>query len=106
MRLQRSRPLLTRQTDPPRPLRPQTPRPAACTAPRRRSRLSFHLSLRSDTRMDPDLETVIRQALADARAAGKDYFTQTELAVRAVLQARPDMTASEALSAVELVLRS
>ncbi len=56
--------------------------------------------------MDPDLETVIRQALADARAAGKDYFTQTELAVRAVLQARPDMTASEALSAVELVRRS
>ena len=56
--------------------------------------------------MDPDLENVVRQALADARAAGRDYLTQTELAVRAVCQARPDMTASEALSAVELVRRS
>ncbi len=56
--------------------------------------------------LDPDLDTVIRQALADARAAGKDHLTQTELAVRAVLNARPDMTASEALSAVELVRRS
>ena len=44
--------------------------------------------------MDPDLERVIRQALADAKDAGKDYLTQTETAVRAVLQARPDMTAS------------
>ena len=56
--------------------------------------------------MDPDLETVIRQTLADARAAGRDHLTQTELAVRAVLKARPDMTASEALTAVELVRRS
>ena len=56
--------------------------------------------------MDPALENVIRQALADARAAGKDHLTQTELAVRAVLKARPDMTASEALSAVELMRRS
>ena len=36
--------------------------------------------------MDPDLENVIRQALADARTAGQDYLSQTELAVRAVLQ--------------------
>ncbi len=50
--------------------------------------------------MDPDLENVIRQALADAEAAGKDYRGQTEEAVRVVLQARPDMTASEALVAV------
>ena len=56
--------------------------------------------------LDPDLDTVIRQALADARAAGKDHLTQTEEAVRAVLKVRPDMTASEALSAVELVRRS
>ncbi len=53
--------------------------------------------------MGLDLDTVIRQALADAHAAGRDHLTQTELAVRAVLQARPDMTASEALSAVVLV---
>ena len=56
--------------------------------------------------MDPDLENVVRQALADARAAGRDHLTQTEMAVRAVLQARTDMTASEALTAVELLRRS
>ncbi len=53
--------------------------------------------------MELDLDTVIRQAHADARAAGLDHPTQTEEAVRAVLKARPDMTASEALSAVEVV---
>ena len=56
--------------------------------------------------MDPYLENIIRKALADAWAAGRDHLTQTGLAVRAVLKARPDMTASEALSAVELVRRS
>ncbi len=45
--------------------------------------------------MDSDLENVMRQALADANDAGKDYLTQTETTVRAVLQTRPDMTASE-----------
>jgi len=43
------------------------------------------------------------QALADAQAAGKDYLSQTELAVRAVQRARGDMTASDALAAVNLV---
>ena len=52
--------------------------------------------------MDPDLENVIRQALEDAQATGRDYLSQTEIAVRAVLQIRPDMTASEALTAVGL----
>ncbi len=55
--------------------------------------------------MDPDLETVIRQALADARAAGKDQSTQTKAAVRAVLMVRPDMTVSEASRKVEVVRR-
>ena len=54
----------------------------------------------------PDLERVTRQALADAEATGRDYLTQTEEAVRAVLRVRPDMTASEALAAVDLVRRS
>ena len=53
--------------------------------------------------MDPDLENVIRQALADAQAAGKDHLSQTEEAVRTVRRARPDMTASDALTAVNLV---
>ncbi len=53
-----------------------------------------------------DLENVIRQALADAQAAGRDYLSQMEHAVRAIRRARPDMTASEALTAVNLVRRS
>ena len=56
--------------------------------------------------MNPAIENVARQALADAQEAGPDHLTQTDLAVRAVLRARPDMTASEALSAVEVVRRS
>ena len=56
--------------------------------------------------MDPDLENVIRQALADALAAGKDHLGQTEEAVRTVLQVRPDMTASDALAAVNLMQRT
>ena len=48
----------------------------------------------------------IRQALDDARASGRDHLTQTEEAVRAVLQARPGMTASEALAAVNVVRQS
>ena len=55
--------------------------------------------------MDPDPERVIRQALADAEAASRDHLIQIEEAVRAVLQVRPDMTASEALAAVDLVRR-
>ncbi len=53
--------------------------------------------------MDETLERIIRRTLDEARAKGRDYLTQTELAVRAVCQARPDMTPSDALAAVELV---
>ncbi|MEE8227108.1 MAG: hypothetical protein V3R30_09820 [Kiloniellales bacterium] len=53
--------------------------------------------------MDPDLENVIRQALGDALAAGRDHLGQTELAVRPVQWARPDMTTSDALAVVTLV---
>jgi hypothetical protein len=56
--------------------------------------------------MDPeDLANVIRQALGDAQAAGKDQMSQIELAVQAVQRARPDMTASEALTAVKMIQR-
>jgi hypothetical protein len=37
---------------------------------------------------------------------GRVYLTQTELAVRAVREARPDMTASDALAAVNMVRQS
>ncbi len=50
--------------------------------------------------MDLDLENVIRQALGDALAAGRDHTGQTELAIEAVQRARPDMTASATLAAV------
>ncbi len=56
--------------------------------------------------MDPDLENVIRQALTDAQATGRDYLSQTELAVQAVQRARPDMTASDALVAVNMIRQS
>ena len=53
--------------------------------------------------MDSDIENVIRQALEVALAAGRDHMAQTVLAVQAVLDARPDMTAADALAAVKLV---
>jgi hypothetical protein len=56
--------------------------------------------------MTSDLDTIIGHALQEARAAGKDYLTQIEETVRAVLKVRPDMTASAALTAVEVVRRS
>ena len=68
--------------------------------------LSFRPHPRSHAPMDPDLENVIRQALGDALAAGKDDLGQTGLAVQAVQRVRPDMTASDALAAVNLARRS
>ncbi len=57
------------------------------------------------SRMEPDLDNVIRQALENAQAAGKAHMSQTVLAVRAVQRARPDMTAFDALAAVNLMRR-
>jgi len=48
--------------------------------------------------MDKSIERIIRRVLEDARAKGRDHLAQTEEAVRAVREARPDMTASEALA--------
>ncbi len=62
--------------------------------------------LRSDPSPEDDLKHVIQQALEDARNRGRDYVGQTELAVRAVRQARPDMNASDALASVRLFRRS
>ncbi len=50
--------------------------------------------------IDDDLIRIIAQALADAQEKGLDHIDQTGHAVRAVLAARPDMTASAALRAV------
>ena len=56
--------------------------------------------------MDAGLENVIRRALEDARAAGRDHLTQTEEAVRAGREARPDLTASEILATVRRLQQS
>jgi hypothetical protein len=50
-----------------------------------------------------DLEEIIRQALEDTLAAGYDHMAQTVLAVQAVQRARSDMTAADAMAAVNLV---
>ena len=50
--------------------------------------------------MEPDLQAIVRLALAEAQAVGKDHLTQTEEAVRALVQAFPDVTTSDALAQV------
>lgn len=62
--------------------------------------------LQSDPGPDDDLKHVTQRALEDARSQGRDYVGQTEMAVRAVRQIRPDMNASDALAAVRLVQQS
>ncbi len=49
---------------------------------------------------DNDVARIVAQALADAREKGLDDVDQTGHAVRAVLAARPDMSASASLRAV------
>lgn len=60
------------------------------------SGLPFCPQSRCDAAMDKPLERIILRILEDARTRGRDDLTQTELAVRAVCEARPDMTASDA----------
>ncbi len=51
------------------------------------------------------LERVIYRAIQDAKLAGQDDMFQNEVAVRTVRWIRPEMTASEALTAVNSVRR-
>jgi hypothetical protein len=51
--------------------------------------------------MDPDLENVIRQALGDALAAGRDHMSQTELAVQATADERVERAANLAANLAE-----
>ena len=55
--------------------------------------------------MEANLQAIIHRVLAEAQATGKDYLTQTEETVRAVLQALPEMTASDALAQVNRLRR-
>lgn len=51
------------------------------------------------------LDAVITQALSDAKAAGHGPVGQIDLATQAVLEARPEWGALDALEAVEKVRR-
>jgi len=52
---------------------------------------------------DSNLIRIILHAIADARATGLDHIGQTQKAVAAVLQVRPDLTASDAMTLVDRV---
>ncbi len=53
--------------------------------------------------MDEDLANIIRRALDEAKAAGRDHTGQTEYAVRQVLELRHDMTDTDVRNAINLV---
>ncbi len=53
--------------------------------------------------MDEDLAKIVRNALDEAEAAGRDHSGQTEHAVRRVLELRHDMTEADARNAINLV---
>ncbi len=55
--------------------------------------------------VDRYLERVIRRTILDAKLSGKDYPTQNKVAAHTVRRIRPDMTASEAMAAVDLARR-
>ena len=50
--------------------------------------------------MDSDLENVVCQTLANARAAGRDHWTQIKEAARMIGEIRRDITEAEALALV------
>ncbi len=54
---------------------------------------------------DRHLARVIYRAIQDVKLAGRNNTIQNEVAVRTVRWVRPEMTASEALSAVKSVRR-
>ncbi len=54
---------------------------------------------------DRYLERVIYRAIQDVKLAGRNTTIQNEVAVRTVRWIRPEMTASEALTAVKSVRR-
>ncbi len=53
--------------------------------------------------MDEDLANIIRRALDEAKATGRDDTGQTEHAVRKVRELRPDMSPTDTLNAINLV---
>ena len=66
----------------------------------------FPVRPRPHAAADKTLERINLRTLEDARARGREHLAQTELAVRPVCEARPAMTASDALAAVNRLRRS
>ncbi len=56
--------------------------------------------------MDKSIERIIRRVLDEAREKGRDHMKQTEEAVRAARNARPDLTSSEILATVRRLQQS
>ena len=54
---------------------------------------------------DRTLERVIYRAIQDAKLAGQDDSVQDAMAMRTIRWMRPEMTTSEALTAVKAVRR-
>ncbi len=52
---------------------------------------------------DDELQQAVKVAISTAQAEGADYITQTQRAVKMVLDLRPDMTADSALWFVKRV---
>ncbi len=50
--------------------------------------------------MNLDLVDLIRRAVDEARGRGRDYLGQNNYAAKTVLMVRPDMTLSDAITAV------
>ena len=48
-----------------------------------------------------DLEGIVARTVTRARAAGRDYMSQSRAAATAVLAVRPDLSFGQALEAVE-----
>ena len=55
--------------------------------------------------MDEDLLRVARRVFEAAQGRGLDYLSTTESAVREIRSVRPDVTASEALAALNVARR-
>ncbi len=53
--------------------------------------------------MDEDLEKIIRGALDEAQTAGRDVKGQTDHAAAAIRDLRPDLSAHDALNAINIV---
>lgn len=74
-------------------------------SPYLRRRLRSYEEVRQKQVSQRVLDAIILRTLSEAKAAGHGQVGQMDLATRAVLDARPDLSALDALEAVERVRR-